>query len=317
MFVKISRIFFPHGELMCFQSVPFFFFLKQYIVYSANHNVSTRHVHTVPRAQTQTESQFISKIKITQRRGTLMDWFHCNQCFTRSASKYAVSSCGHICCEKCITSKQCVVCRSMCSFLPITDEPQEKVFFKDPVKLIQSRQEHISQIAHFQRTHMERAAVHFKHKAAELDIRLKEVTEHCYRQLTDLKRENAILKKQLFELQRETAELKKPLSQRRVSPGQFQTDGNQRMSLPVAVTSPVTPRLRTMSQISSESQGWARERGVGITTPGSATSISSHSSLQDHRTPASFSTPIRTLSQTPQVFQFQFLSGLSVQSPRN
>ncbi|XP_055084230.1 RING finger protein 212B-like [Periophthalmus magnuspinnatus] len=260
-----------------------------------------------------------------------MDWFHCNQCFTRSASKYAVSSCGHICCEKCITSKQCGVCRSMCSFLPITDEmkPQEKVFFKDPVKLIQTRQEHISQIASFQRTQMERVAIHFKRKAAELEIRVKEVTEHCCRQLTDLKRENAVLKKQLSELQRETAELKKPLSQRRVSPGQFHTDGkpcltifififsNQRVSLPVAVTSPVTPRLRTMSQISSESQGWARERGVGITTPGSATPISSHSSLQDHghRTPTSFSTPIRT--QTPQVFQFQFLSGLSVQSPRH
>uniref|UniRef100_A0A3B4B5D7 Uncharacterized protein n=1 Tax=Periophthalmus magnuspinnatus TaxID=409849 RepID=A0A3B4B5D7_9GOBI len=154
-----------------------------------------------------------------------MDWFHCNQCFTRSASKYAVSSCGHICCEKCITS-QCGVCRSMCSFLPITDEmkPQEKVFFKDPVKLIQTRQEHISQIASFQRTQMERVAIHFKRKAAELEIRVKEVTEHCC-QLTDLKRENAVLKKQLSELQRETAELKKPLSQRRVS-------------LPVAVTSP-------------------------------------------------------------------------------
>ncbi|CAL1580120.1 unnamed protein product [Knipowitschia caucasica] len=246
-----------------------------------------------------------------------MDWFHCNQCFTRSASKYAVSSCGHICCEKCITSQKCGVCRSMCSFLPITDEmkPQEKVFFKDPVKLIQSRQENIFQIAYFQKKQMERVTAHFKHKSAELEMRLKEVTEHCYRQLTDLKRENSLLKKQLSELQKETLELKKPLSQRRVSPGQFQTDGNQRMSLPVAVTSPVTPRLRTMSQISSESQGWARERG----TPGSTTSISSHSSLQDHghRTPTSFSTPLRTLGQTPQVFQFQFLGGLSAQSPRH
>uniref|UniRef100_A0A8C6UAZ9 Si:ch211-10e2.1 n=1 Tax=Neogobius melanostomus TaxID=47308 RepID=A0A8C6UAZ9_9GOBI len=246
-----------------------------------------------------------------------MDWFHCNLCFTRTAPKYAVSSCGHICCEKCITSKQCGVCRSMCSFLPITDKmkPQEKVFFKDPVKLIQSYQEHISQIAHFQRTQMERVTAHYKHKAAELEMRLKNVTEHCSRQLTDLKKENAVLKKQLYELQRETAELKKPLSQRRVSPGQFQADGNQRMSLPVAVTSPVTPRLRTMSQISSESQGWARERGAGIMTPGSATS--SHSSLHDngHRTPTSFSTPLRT-SQTPQVFQFPFISGLSVHSPR-
>ncbi len=37
------------------------------------------------------------------------------------------------------------------------------------------------------------------------------------RQVSELKRENAELKKQLSELKRETAELKKPLSQRRVS----------------------------------------------------------------------------------------------------
>lgn len=36
------------------------------------------------------------------------------------------------------------------------------------------------------------------------------------RQVSELKRENAELKKQLSELKRQTAELKKPLSQRRV-----------------------------------------------------------------------------------------------------
>ncbi|KAK5859624.1 hypothetical protein PBY51_021167 [Eleginops maclovinus] len=190
-----------------------------------------------------------------------MDWFHCNQCFTRSGSKFAVSSCGHICCEACIKSKQCGVCRATCSYLPITDQmkPQERVFFKDPVKLIQSRLEHISQIALFQRTQMERVTAHFKHKSVELERHLKEVSEQGYRQLSELKRENADLKKQLSELKRETADLKKPLSQRRVSPGHFQIDGHQRMSLPVAVTSPVTPRPRTMSYIgSAESQVWAR-----------------------------------------------------------
>ncbi|XP_074506445.1 uncharacterized protein LOC141776627 isoform X2 [Sebastes fasciatus] len=253
-----------------------------------------------------------------------MDWFHCNQCFTRRGSKFAVSSCGHICCEACIKSKQCSVCGASCSYLPITDEmkPQEKVFFKDPVKLIQSRLEHISQIAQFQRIQMERVTAHFKHKSVELERRLKEVTEQGYRQLSELKRENADLKKQLSELRRETADLKKPLSQRRVSPGQFRTDGTQRMSLPVAVTSPVTPRSRTTSYIgSAESQGWARDRGRSLssfTTPGSATSISSHSSLHEHvhRTPTSFSTPTRTQRQTPNVFQLQFMSGLSIQSPR-
>ncbi|KAM6989137.1 E3 ubiquitin-protein ligase RNF212B-like [Tautogolabrus adspersus] len=216
-----------------------------------------------------------------------MDWFHCNQCFTKRGSKFAVSSCGHICCEACIKTKQCSVCGTSCSYLPITDEmkPQEKVFFKDPVKLIQSRLEHISQVALFQRSQMERVTAYYKHKSVELDRRLKEVTEQSYRQLSELKRENANLKKRLSELKKETAELKKPLSQRRVSPGQFQMEGSQRMSLPVAVTSPVTPRSRPMSLGSGEMQGWARDRGPSLsslTTPGSATSISSHSSLYEH-----------------------------------
>ncbi|XP_059200639.1 RING finger protein 212B-like isoform X2 [Centropristis striata] len=248
-----------------------------------------------------------------------MDWFHCNHCFTRSGSKFAVSSCGHICCEACIKSKQCSVCGASCSYLPITDEmkPQEKVFFKDPVKLIQSRLDHISQ-----RTHMERVTAHFKHKSVELERRLKEVTEQGYRQLSELKRENDDLKKQLSELRRETADLKKPLSQRRVSPGQFHTDGSQRLSLPVAVTSPVTPRSRPMGYLgSAESQVWTRDRGPSLSsvrTPGSATSLSSHSSQGSHvhRTPTSYSTPTRNRRQTPNVFQYQFMSGLSIQSPR-
>ncbi|KAM4550909.1 E3 ubiquitin-protein ligase RNF212B-like isoform 4-T6 [Odontesthes bonariensis] len=248
-----------------------------------------------------------------------MDWFHCNQCFTKRGSKFAVSSCGHICCEACIKSKQCSVCGASCSYLAISDEmkPQEKVFFKDPMKLIQSRLAHISQTAHFQRTQMERVTAHFKSKSSDLERRLKEVTEQSYRQLSELKRENADLKKQLSELKRETTELKKPLSQRRVSPAQFQTNGTQRVSLPVAVTSPVTPRSRAMSHIgSAESQRWPRERGASLSlaTPASVASTSSYSSLHEQRTPPSFSTPTR--AQTP-VFQFPFMSGLSIRSPRH
>ncbi|XP_061550336.1 RING finger protein 212B-like [Phycodurus eques] len=180
-----------------------------------------------------------------------MDWFHCNQCFSSSGSKFAVSSCGHICCEACIKAERCVICGTSCNYRPITDQmkPQEKVFFMDPVKLIQSRLEHISQIADFQRTQMERATAYFKHKSVELEKHLKEVTQQSYRQIAELNRENADLKSQNMELKREMAELKKPLSQRRGSPGQFKTNGVQRISLPVAVTSPVTPHLRTMRYV--------------------------------------------------------------------
>lgn len=53
--------------------------------------------------------------------------------------------------------------------------------------------------------------------------RLSNYNHNCHavllfiRQLSELKRENTVLKKQLSELKRETAELKKPLSQRRVN----------------------------------------------------------------------------------------------------
>uniref|UniRef100_A0AAY5KSL1 Uncharacterized protein n=1 Tax=Esox lucius TaxID=8010 RepID=A0AAY5KSL1_ESOLU len=156
-----------------------------------------------------------------------MDWFHCNSCFRREGQNFAVSSCGHICCNGCINPKQCTVCGASCNYLAISDQmkPQEQVFFKDPVKLIQTRLEHIAQIALFQKKQKERVIAYFTHKSMELERRLKDVTEQCYRDVSQLKRENA--------------ELKKPLSQRRVSPGQFHTNGNaQRMSLPVAVTSP-------------------------------------------------------------------------------
>ncbi|KAJ4937119.1 hypothetical protein JOQ06_001701 [Pogonophryne albipinna] len=165
-----------------------------------------------------------------------------------------------------------VICPSQTRLM----KPQERVFFKDPVKLIQSRLEHISQ-----RTQMERVTAHFKHKSVELERHLKEVSEQAYRQLSELKRENANFKKQLSELKRETADLKKPLSQRRKSKN-------------------VTPCGCHLPSYmgSAESQVWARDRGhslSSLTTPGSATSIHSHSSLHGHahRTPISYNTPTR------------------------
>uniref|UniRef100_A0AAZ3S8S9 RING finger protein 212B n=1 Tax=Oncorhynchus tshawytscha TaxID=74940 RepID=A0AAZ3S8S9_ONCTS len=127
-----------------------------------------------------------------------MDWFHCNSCFRREGQNFAVSSCGHICCEGCINpnKKHCTVCGASCNYLAISDQmkPQEQVFFKDPVKLIQSRLEHIAQIALFQRRQKERVIVYFKNKSMELERRLKDVTDQCYRHHLDNFKQMAVPK---------------------------------------------------------------------------------------------------------------------------
>ncbi|XP_029113483.1 RING finger protein 212B-like [Scleropages formosus] len=222
-----------------------------------------------------------------------MDWVHCNQCFRREGIHLAVSSCGHIVCESCMNSsnwcimvslctEQCAVCGASCSYLPISEKmkPQEQVYFHDPVKLVQSRLEHISQIAVFQSRQKERVAAYFKEKSMEQERRLKEVMEQSHRELSELKRENA--------------ELKKPLSQRRVSAGNLQTNSFNRMSRPVAITPPVTPRHHY--NVSYSASGGSLQRSQGphqgpMTTPGSASSVSTPSSLRD----PGFWTPARSV----------------------
>ncbi|XP_056325272.1 RING finger protein 212B-like [Danio aesculapii] len=235
-----------------------------------------------------------------------MNWFHCNHCFVREGKKFAVSTCGHIFCENCVNSSQCRVCHASCNYLHISEQmkPQEKMFFKDPVKLVQTRLEHIAQIAIFQKRQKERVIAFLRSRSVELERKLKEVRDQCYRQVSELKQENE--------------ELKKPLSQRRTSPGSLSINGGTpRMILPVAVTSPVTPHSRAVS--SGDTLERFRHSRPGMTTPtGSSISISTVSSVQDRsfRTPSSVNTPTRSQHTTPNNFHFQLLARPYLQSPR-
>ncbi|XP_066537890.1 RING finger protein 212B-like isoform X2 [Hoplias malabaricus] len=196
-----------------------------------------------------------------------MDWFHCNNCFLRKGKNFVVSSCGHVFCESCVNPNHCSVCRATCNFLPISDKmkPQEQMFFRNPTNLIQTRLEHIAQIALFQNKQKERVIAFHKHKCAELERRLKEMSEQCYRQVSELKKENS--------------ELKKPLSQRKTSPVKLQANGcYPRMTLPVAVTTPVTPRVRTVSSHPGSGDTMDRfrtSRPIMANSPGLATPVSS------------------------------------------
>ncbi|XP_048867673.1 RING finger protein 212B-like isoform X4 [Brienomyrus brachyistius] len=195
-----------------------------------------------------------------------MDWLHCNQCYRREGIAFVVASCGHIVCESCVnpskflglsSTEQCTVCGTSCNYLHISDKmkPQEQAYFSDPVKLMHSRLEHISQVALFQNRQKEKITAYFKQKSVDLEKRLKEVKEQSYRYSAFA----SVLLWEVSELRRENAELKKPLSQRRVSVGNFQTSSSNRMSRPVAITPPVTPGLRLPSTICTGS-GMSIER---------------------------------------------------------
>ncbi|XP_039510525.1 RING finger protein 212B-like [Pimephales promelas] len=233
-----------------------------------------------------------------------MNWFHCNNCFVSEGKQFVVSSCGHIFCETCENASQCRVCHANCNYLRISDQmkPQEKMFFNDPVKLVQTRLEHIEKIAKFQKRQKERVIAFLRSRSAELERKLKEVRDQCHRQVSELKLENE--------------ELKKPLSQRRTSPGRFPINGGTpRMILPVAVTSPVTPRSRPVS--SSDTLERFRHSRLGMTTPpGSSISMSGMSSVHSFRTLSSVNTPTRSQQTTPNNFQFQLLARPTLQSPR-
>ncbi|XP_048867685.1 RING finger protein 212B-like isoform X13 [Brienomyrus brachyistius] len=192
-----------------------------------------------------------------------MDWLHCNQCYRREGIAFVVASCGHIVCESCVnpskflglsSTEQCTVCGTSCNYLHISDKmkPQEQAYFSDPVKLMHSRLEHISQVALFQNRQKEKITAYFKQKSVDLEKRLKEVKEQSYRYSAFA----SVLLWEVSELRRENAELKKPLSQRRVSVGNFQTSSSNRMSRPVAITPPVTPGLRLPSTMDSHQLHW-------------------------------------------------------------
>ncbi|XP_058868507.1 RING finger protein 212B-like isoform X2 [Acipenser ruthenus] len=248
-----------------------------------------------------------------------MDWFHCNSCFKTEGVEFCVSSCGHIACENCVSQDKCRVCGASCKFLLLSEnlKPQEQMYFRNPIEVARNHFEQIAQVSLFQKKQMARVLAFYKYKSSEMESKLREGSKLSKQQ-----------ERELAELRKENAELKNLLSRVKLSQSPLQENRGNRISRPVAITSPtlVSPRRSSYQVSRSDSmESLERYRGIrsgGAITPGSASTMSGRSTPQDpnFRTPTSVSAGALTgrtptsVSRTPRLLQFQFGSGSSLQS---
>ncbi|XP_069044833.1 RING finger protein 212B-like isoform X2 [Lepisosteus oculatus] len=236
-----------------------------------------------------------------------MDWFHCNSCFRAEGPGFCVSSCGHIFCGgACATPDKCRVCGAACRYLQLSGKlkPEEQVYFKDLGELCRGRLQHISKVSAFQRSHRERAVAFFKHRHCELEKQLEQLHKDRHREVS--------------ELRKQISEMKKLLSQSRISPLPLQANRPDRLTRPVAITSPVTPRPHGLADSHSNTDSLERYRANlsdNITSPSSSTSMSGRSTPYNltFRTPTNSTgsaVVYRPGSLTPSLFQSGSVSWL-------
>ncbi|KAJ8387641.1 hypothetical protein AAFF_G00151910 [Aldrovandia affinis] len=150
---------------------------------------------------------------------------------------------------------------------------------------------------------------YFKGPVKLLQSQLEHIAQIAVFQRRQKDRTVAFFKHKSLELERRLKE---------VSPGQFQSSSSYRLSRPVAVTPPVTPRLRICTVRhpgSGEPMETFRDgRSHGLITPGSISSLSSPHDPAP-RTPTNLlNTPHRPDPLTPNFFQF--VPGIALHSPR-
>ncbi|XP_044135353.1 probable E3 SUMO-protein ligase RNF212 [Bufo gargarizans] len=113
------------------------------------------------------------------------DLVRCNICFWqpgRETSRFAISNCGHVFCERCLQkgkNEECGVCKSRCRtiFLSNETDPEIKMLFMDINVLCKKFSNELTQVVEFQGSHRNRLLAHYKRKIAKLEETIKDLTQ--------------------------------------------------------------------------------------------------------------------------------------------
>ncbi|XP_075714362.1 putative E3 SUMO-protein ligase RNF212 [Rhinoderma darwinii] len=113
------------------------------------------------------------------------DLLRCNICFQqpgRETSRFAITNCGHLLCERCLQkgkNEECGVCRSSCRTIFLSNEthPDIKMLFMDINVLCKKFSKEFTQVVEFQGSHRHRLVAHYKRKIAKLEETIKELAQ--------------------------------------------------------------------------------------------------------------------------------------------
>ncbi|XP_069622403.1 probable E3 SUMO-protein ligase RNF212 isoform X1 [Ranitomeya imitator] len=113
------------------------------------------------------------------------DLVRCNLCFQqpgRKASRFSITSCGHVFCEQCLRkgmNEKCGVCKATCRTILLSNEtdPDIKMLFTDVSVLCKKFLTEFTQVIEFQDSHRQRLLAHYKRKIAKLEETIKELTQ--------------------------------------------------------------------------------------------------------------------------------------------
>ncbi|XP_073424898.1 probable E3 SUMO-protein ligase RNF212 isoform X2 [Dendrobates tinctorius] len=113
------------------------------------------------------------------------DLVRCNLCFQqpgRKASRFSITSCGHVFCEQCLRkgiNEKCGVCKATCRTILLSNEtdPDIKMLFTDVSVLCKKFLTEFTQVVEFQDSHRQRLLAHYKKKIVKLEETIKELTQ--------------------------------------------------------------------------------------------------------------------------------------------
>ncbi|XP_073424899.1 probable E3 SUMO-protein ligase RNF212 isoform X3 [Dendrobates tinctorius] len=118
------------------------------------------------------------------------DLVRCNLCFQqpgRKASRFSITSCGHVFCEQCLRkgiNEKCGVCKATCRTILLSNEtdPDIKMLFTDVSVLCKKFLTEFTQVVEFQDSHRQRLLAHYKKKIVKLEETIKELTQQLQSQ---------------------------------------------------------------------------------------------------------------------------------------